>query len=264
KWKELPSARNINIPMATNLVVEDHKQLREYVTDIFVLDYQVEEVSNGKEALSFLEDQLPDLIISDIMMPEMDGIALCKKLKEDQRTAHIPIILLTAKGDMETKIESFDLGVNDYIEKPFDARLLQTRVNALLKNRELMKKWINDGVLNSADLMKVKEEDRLFIQKASYAMIENMGNSEFSIESLGDQFGMSRSTFYRKFKKLTGISANEYLKKIRLGKAKALLEEGNITISQICFEVGYQSQAQFRVAFKNEFGDVPSKFRVVR
>ncbi len=264
KWKEFPSARNINIPLATILVVEDHKQLREYVKDIFVLDYQVVEVSNGKEALSFLEDQLPDLIISDIMMPEMDGISLCKKLKGEQKTAHIPILLLTAKGDMETKIESFDLGVNDYIEKPFDARLLQTRVNALLKNRELMKKWISDGVLNSADLMKIKEEDRQFIQKASFAIIENMGNPELSIESLGDQFGMSRSTFYRKFKKLAGISAKEYLKKIRLGKAKALLEEGNVTISQICYEVGYQSQAQFRVAFKNEFGDVPSKFRVVR
>ncbi|WP_169513346.1 hybrid sensor histidine kinase/response regulator transcription factor [Flexithrix dorotheae] len=264
KWKELPSARNINIPLATILVVEDHKQLREYVKDIFVLDYQVEEVSNGKEALSFLEKQLPDLIISDIMMPEMDGIALCKTLKENQNTAHIPIILLTAKGEMETKIESFDLGVNDYIEKPFDARLLQTRVNALLKNRELMKKWINQGILNSADLMKIKEEDRVFIQKVSFSMIENLGKPEFSIESLGDQLGMSRSTFYRKFKKLTGISANEYLKKIRLGKAKALLEEGNVTISQICFEVGYQSQAQFRVAFKNEFGDTPSKFKAVR
>lgn len=246
---------------ATILLVEDNLQLQEYIAGMLGGQFKLTQVANGQEALEHLDHHLPDLIISDIMMPVMDGITFCKKVKAAVLTSHIPMILLTAKTDLDTKIEGFELGVDDYVEKPFDPKLLEIRIKTLLKNRDAVKRWAQDGVLKAADTLKIGQAERSFLGNVNQHIQSQLANPDFSIEKLGVELGMSRSTFYRKFKALTGVSANDYLKKQRLHKAKALLEEGNVAISQLCYEVGFASPSHLRDSFRKEFAVTPSQYQ---
>ncbi|MDW7693566.1 response regulator [Flammeovirgaceae bacterium SG7u.111] len=252
---ELPSSG------AKVLVVEDNFQLREYIREVLSAEFAVQEASNGAEALKIVDNESPALVVSDLMMPVMDGLTFGKKIKENPLSAHIPLILLTAKTDTETKIKGFGTGADDFIEKPFEPALLLARVKALLHNRKSVKTWAEDDLLKAADTLKIGSTDKAFLESVKNCVKENLSNPDFSIEKMGNELGMSRSTFYRKFKSLTGLSANEYLKKERLRKASALLQEGNIPVSAVCFEVGFQSQAHFRTNFKKEFGTTPSQHR---
>jgi signal transduction histidine kinase/DNA-binding response OmpR family regulator/ligand-binding sensor domain-containing protein len=239
------------------LVVEDNEELSEFLSDLLELWFNVRIAGNGGEAFEVMNDFVPDLIISDVMMPVMDGIEFCRRVKADIGTSHIPFILLTARTDAETHIEGFELGVDDYIEKPFDSRIFLARLKALLENREKLKRHFQDQTGFAPARDGLSKRDRVFIETVNEIIEKHYSESAFSVEKLSFEMNMSRSTFYRKFKALTGVSAADYLRKIRLHKAAGYLKQEETPASQVAELVGFQSVAHFRKCFKEEFGETP-------
>jgi len=242
------------------LIVEDNHDLLNFMCDLLTDLYTIHAATNGIEAMQWLEDNQPDLIISDIMMPKMDGISLCKELKQDIRFSHIPLILLTAKSDIETRIEGFELGIDDYIDKPFEPRLLKVRIASLLANRELLKRELKKGSLVKLNDKSLLATDKLFLEKVWRFMEENYHNEGLSVDDFGKEIGMSRATFFRKFKGLTGQSPIDFIITYRMQKAGDLMKLGNTSISEICTKVGYRSTSQFRKTFKEEFNMSPTEY----
>ncbi len=242
------------------LIVEDNSDLMDFICSLLRTSYSITTASNGLEALKKLDIDQPDLVISDIMMPEMDGISFCKKVKNDIRFSHIPFILLTAKSDVETRIQGFQLGIDDYIEKPFNPELLLARIASLLKNRELLKKEFQKGMLTLNDDTLMLSGDKVFIEKLVSFMNSNYHKQELSVDDFGKEIGMSRATFFRKFKGLTGQAPSDFIKGFRIQKASAFIRAGKHPVSDICTMVGYRSPSQFRLAFKEEFNMSPLEY----
>ena len=242
------------------LIVEDNLELLSFLCNLLQDEYSIEIAENGVEALEQLEDFQADLIISDIMMPKMDGITFCQEVKNDIRYSHIPFILLTAKSDLETRIEGFQLGIDDYIEKPFNVELIKVRISALLANRQRLKEELRKGSLIVSDERLVQTPDKQFLEKVWNVIEQNYADAEFSIEFLGKEVGMSRATFFRKFKSLTGQSASDFIKKYRIDKARKLIEAGHRSVGEVGVLVGYQSPSQFRKAFKELTEVSPSEY----
>ncbi|WP_409371814.1 hybrid sensor histidine kinase/response regulator transcription factor [Saccharicrinis fermentans] len=254
--KSLPTISDKQI-----LLVEDDMELRIYLKKILSDQYAVISANNGQDALDKLEEILPDLIISDISMPVLDGLSFCKKIKENEITSGIPFILLTAKTDSSTRIGSYQLGIDDYIEKPFSKNVLLARVEALLSNREkLQKKPVATRTTASIDKTKLKKRDIQFWKKTNTLINKNYNNPDFTTEILSKKMNMSRSTFYRRFKHISGENAGDYIRKVRLHKAAELLQKKEFSIQQISIEVGFQSTAHFRTKFKEYFGTNPSEY----
>ncbi|WP_291861716.1 ATP-binding protein [Marinilabilia sp.] len=239
------------------LVVEDNHELSEFLRGLLDTWFNVKVAENGREAFEIMADFAPDLIISDVMMPVMDGIEFCRKVKADIRTSQIPFILLTARTDAETHIEGFELGVDDYIEKPFNSRIFLARLKALLENREKLKRHFEDQPQKFISVEGLTKRDQEFIESVNSIIEKRYAESNFGVEALSFEMNMSRSTFYRKFKALTGIAAADYLRKIRLHKASVYLKQEEIPASQVAEMVGFQSIAHFRKCFKDEFGETP-------
>ena len=241
------------------LIVEDNLDLLEFLCGILGAVFKIETAVNGKEALAKLNYFIPDLIISDVMMPVMDGMSFCRQVKASLETSHIPFILLTAKSGVENKIEGFELGVDDYIEKPFSSKMLIARINTLLSNRQ---KLIDD-YLDSAKVIpstnNLSQRDKVFLEQTDQSIMSNIDNQNFSVDMLGNELGMSRASFYRKFTELTGNSPAEYIRKLRLRKAHNLLRKSNLSIAQISEQSGFQSVSHFRKTFKGEFGKTTSE-----
>jgi signal transduction histidine kinase/DNA-binding response OmpR family regulator/ligand-binding sensor domain-containing protein len=241
------------------LIVEDNIELLEYLTDILGKYFHIVTANNGKEALNKMDDFYPDLIISDIMMPVMDGITFCQKVKSALATSHIPFVLLTAKTNIENKIEGFELGIDDFIEKPFNSKLLLSRIEALLTNRQKLIAQYSNSAHNTPTTHHLSENDRLFLQQIDEAIFQNLGNSNFSIEQLSEKLNMSRASLYRKFSDLTGCSPADYVRKVRLRNAYQLLKANKLSIIEIAEKSGFQNVSYFRKSFKNEFGKTPSE-----
>lgn len=187
----------------------------------------------------------------------MDGIEFCRKVKADIQTSHIPFILLTARTDPEMHIEGFEMGVDDYIEKPFNSRIFLARLKALLENREKLKRHFEHQPQVFISGEALNKRDQSFIESVNNIIENRYSETDFGVEILSNEMNMSRSTFYRKFKALTGVSAADYLRKIRLHKASVYLKQDDIPVSQVAEEVGFQSVAHFRKCFKEEFGETP-------
>ncbi|TLX74932.1 response regulator [Labilibacter sediminis] len=244
------------------LLVEDDIELREYLKTILSANYMVTVASDGIEALKLLEGLLPDLIISDINMPNMDGINFCKKVKEKTITSHIPFILLTAKTDSQTQIDSFQLGITDYIEKPFKKELLTARIDAIFNHQDKKEKAAAERkVMMKIDKSKLSKSDIQFWKKVNTLIQKNFHKPYFTAEDLSQKMNLSRSTFYRKFKNISQENAADYIRKIRLQKAAELIKTNQYTLQQISLEVGFQSSSQFRTKFKEQYGVNPSEFR---
>ena len=191
----------------------------------------------------------------------MDGITLCRKVKKNEILAKVPFILLTAKSDSITRVEGFKLGIDDYVEKPFDKNVLLARIQALLTNREQLKHAPTETkTMAKVDKSKFSKNDVQFWKKTNTIINRNYGNPHFTTEVLCEKMNMSRSTFYRKFKGLSGENAADYIRKIRLHKAAELLQKKENNIQQISLEVGFQSTAHFRTKFKEHFGINPSEY----
>lgn len=243
------------------LIVEDNADVREYIKDALKEIYHVEEAANGEQGLRKAEKFIPDLIVSDIMMPGMDGYEMMRQLKQSDKTSHIPIILLTAKSDKDSKLEGLGLGADDYLVKPFDTDELLARIKNLIETRRMLQEKF--GIVTAAtqkpDKARLSYLDEQFMKKINSVIDEHLSEEEFSIEEFGKDVGMSRSQMYRKLMALTGKSASIYLRSVRLAKAKQMIEEKRGTISEISYQVGFSSPAYFSRCFKEEFGHAPSE-----
>jgi len=252
------------------LIVEDNEEIQKYIAESFANSFEVLTAYNGEEGKQQALSRIPDIVVSDIMMPVMDGITLCRQLKEDVRTSHIPIILLTAKDSLQDKEEGYEVGADSYLTKPFSASLLRSRINNLLESRKkLIAQFQTQSVPgNQADLKEkriviaeaLSKLDNEFIEKITLLIEENLSSEKIDITYLSDKMCMSGSTLYRKMKALTGLSTNEYIRKVKMQNAERLLLEGKFNISEIAYKVGMNSTGYFRQCFKEEFGVSPSDY----
>ena len=254
------------------LVVEDNDDIREYIESSLQSKFKVLTATNGEEGLNIAKSHIPDVIISDIMMPLMDGTELCKSVKDDVRTSHIPVILLTAKDSIQDKETGYEAGADSYITKPFSAKLLASRIQNILDSRKSLAAFISAGLrgghsgndaatagVNYAPHPKISKLDECFIQKFTRIVEDNLTMEELDMTYIQDALGMSHSTLYRKIKGLTGMSGNEFIRKIRLKKSYELLEEGH-NVSEAAYSCGFNDIGHFRNCFKNEYGMSPSQF----
>ncbi len=247
------------------LVVEDNADVRDFIKNSLDSGFRIEEASNGEQGVRKAEQIIPDLIISDIMMPKMDGNELTRTLKNDEKTSHIPIILLTAKSEQQSKLEGLETGADDYLIKPFDTKELQIRIKNLISIRQKLQEkysrgdYIPDKRTEEKKLSNLEEQ---FLSKVTEVMERHLSEEEFSIEEFGKEAGMSRVQLHRKLKALTGKSASNYLRTFRLSRAKVMIEEQKGNISEIAYSVGFSSPAYFTRCFKEEFGYPPSDLQI--
>jgi YesN/AraC family two-component response regulator len=209
---------------------------------------------------------VPNIIISDIMMPEKSGVDLCHQLKNDKTTSHIPIILLTAKGNNDSIKIGYDEGADDYITKPFNSEILKTRINNLIVNREKLQIYFTtDEPLNeqlSSNNIKLIDKEKKFLMDLKASILKNIKDSEnFNVDSIAKEIGLSRSSLYRKINAMTGGNINDFIRKTKLEKAAYLIKNEGLTISQASYEVGFNSINYFRKIFKKEFGTLPSDYK---
>ena len=247
------------------LVVEDNDDIREYITTSFSNSYRILSATNGKEGLEQAQQYIPDIIISDIMMPVMDGIELCKLVKEDVCTSHIPIILLTAKDSIQDKEEGYESGADSYLTKPFSAKLLHSRVHNLLESRKKLARLITSRTKElkpeqSQESMKLNRLDEEFLNRFTAIVEENIDTDQLDMPFMMDKMNMSHSTLYRKIKGLTGISGNEFIRKIRLKNSLRLLMEEGLNVSEAAYASGFNDLGYFRTCFKEEYGMAPSEY----
>ncbi len=244
------------------LIVEDNQEINNYICDCFSESFETLTAQNGKTGLDIALDRIPDIIISDIMMPLMDGIELCKQLKEDMRTCHIPIILLTAKDSMQDKAEGYNVGADSYLTKPFSGNLLRSRVTNLLETRKKIAQLFSTSIVSKQSLVQdsISRLDNEFVQKITDIIEANIEIEQLNIAQIAEQVNMSYSTFFRKIKTLTGLSPNEFIRKVRMQKAEKLLLSCKYSIAEISYKVGISSPAYFRHCFKEEFGVIPREY----
>ena len=260
KQPEMGSLEMGNEELTTILVVEDNKDMLSFLQRQFAGLYHVLVAGNGVEALSVLSDARVSLVITDIMMPEMDGLELCEHLKSNLDYSHIPVVLLTAKTAMEQKIEGLEHGADAYIEKPFSVEYLRVTVANLLKNREQLCRHFMESPFIKADTIAQSKADKQFISKLEEYVARHLENPDLSVDDMAGAMNMGRSNFFRKLKGVLGIGPNEYLRLTRLKKAAALLQEKEYGIVEIAYMVGFSTPSYFSSCFKKQFGVLPKDF----
>ena len=250
------------------LIVEDNSDVVAYIVSCLQDDYNIIVGVNGQEGVEIAIEHVPDLIITDVMMPIMDGIELCQKLKSDQYTSHIPIIMLTAKSDMGSKLDGLSKGADAYLAKPFHKEELLVRIKALLATRQKLQQYYLSKSLGETPSQNVEdaiESDLIeneFILKIREVLESNFDNYEFSGEKFQRKMGMSKSQLFRKMNALIGMSPNKYIRHVRMSKAKTMLTETDETVMAISLSVGYEDAGYFGRIFKKEFGMTPNDWRV--
>ena len=243
------------------LVVEDNPDLREMIKENLQENYFVLEAENGVKGLKLAEETIPDLIISDIMMPEMDGYELSKKIKTNEKTNHIPVILLTAKAATEDKLAGLETGADDYLIKPFNSDELKIRIKNLIKIRRQMREKFQSQMLIKPSEVVVPSTQKVFLDKLTSIIEQNISNEDFSVEILCDEMGMSRAQLHRKIKAVTNQSASEFIRNFRLQRAAELLKQDAGNIAEISYQVGFNSQAYFTKMFQELYGQTPLEFK---
>lgn len=243
------------------LIVEDEPDMLQYISEIVAPSFQVVTATNGKEGLEKALETIPDLIVSDVMMPEIDGIELCRKLKSDKSTSHIPIILLTALSDMTHHVQGIREGADVYLPKPFHSQLLLVHIHNLINSRNTLKELYAKRIFLGSTSFEIKTFEEEFLHKLMKLVEENISNSSFNNDDLANLMFMSRSTFYRKLKAVTGMSGNEFIRTARLNYAAKLLESGNYSVTDAAFEAGFNDIKYFRKRFQDQFGASPSDYK---
>lgn len=242
------------------LIVEDNHDIRTFVKTAFEKEYRVVEAQDGSEGIKTAIELIPDIIISDVMMPKVDGMELCKTLKTDERTSHIPILLLTAKIEEQTQFEGLELGADDFVLKPFKTKLLETRVNNLVASRkQLRDRYSQEVVLKPKDIT-ISRIDESFIEKIQAIADEHITDPDFNTQQFSKLVHMSRMQLHRKLKALTGLTASEFVRSQRLHMAATLLKDGDVNISEVCYQVGFNNHSYFAKCFKETFGSSPSEY----
>jgi signal transduction histidine kinase/ligand-binding sensor domain-containing protein/DNA-binding response OmpR family regulator len=242
------------------LLVEDNDDFRFYLKDNLKFLYSIYEAKNGVEGWNMILSMQPDLIVSDIMMPEMNGIELCTKIKADERVSHIPVILLTARSSEEQRLEGFKTGADDYITKPFNFEVLEARINNLLRQREKSQKTFRKTLDVKSSELQITPLDVKFIENAVKCVEKNVSSADFSIEDLGTELGISRAYVFKKILALTGKTPLEFIRTIRLQHAAQLLEKSQLSVREIAYKVGFNNPKYFTKYFKEQFHVLPSDY----
>jgi len=251
---------DLNEELPQLLLVEDTPDLRRYILNHLSGQYQIRAAVHGQEGWEMATKQIPDIIITDVMMPEMDGVELTHKLKNDERTSHIPIVMLTARDDTATKRAGFQTGADQYLTKPFDVAELHDRLQSLLKQRnKLREKYSREVILRPSDVT-VNDYDATFLENCLRTVEENLSDSDYSVGQLQREVGMSRMQLHRKLKALTNQSATEFIRDIRLQKAAQMLEQRGVQVSEVAYAVGFNHLSYFTKSFKEKFGLTPSEY----
>ncbi len=243
------------------IVVEDNADLRSYIREFLETDYAVHEAKDGKEGYDQAIEMVPDIIISDLMMPKIDGMELCRALKQDVRTSHIPIILLTARAGTDSKIEGLETGADDYVTKPFDAKELMARVRNLIEQRRQLKKKFSAGVVLKPGEVAVSSLDDALLKRVMTAIEERMNDENLDAESVAREVALSRRHLDRKLMGLTNLSTAELIRYLRLQRARELLEKNAATVAEIAYQVGFGDPSYFTSCFHERFGILPSEVR---
>lgn len=242
------------------LIVDDNEDFRIFMRYSLELQYRVKLAVNGNEAWEMMQEELPDLVISDVMMPQMDGNELCRLIKQDKRTAHIPVILLTARQNTEAKLEGLQTGADDYVTKPFNMTILVLRIRKLIELSRYHR--VTQGMIDPAPSeIVITSLDEKLIEKAIKYVEDNMSRTELSVEELSRELGMSRVHLYKKLLQITGKTPIEFIRVIRLKRAAQLLRESQLHVSEVAFEVGFNNPKYFSRYFKDEFGVLPSVYQ---
>jgi DNA-binding response OmpR family regulator len=245
------------------LIVDDNQEILDYTTNELAQEYQITTCLNGKEALQFALNNQPDLIVSDVVMPEMDGVTLCRKIKQNVNVNHIPIILLTAKSSEEDKLEGLGIGADAYLTKPFHVEILKRTIQNLIRNRELLRNNYGGNQQQNSRVKQVelKPPDQVLLSKVLDVIGQNIDNSKLNVEMLSHEIGISRVHLHRKLKELTNQSAGDFIRNIRLQQAAALLRgDKPMNVSEIAYAVGFTNVAHFSNAFKKFYGTPPSSY----
>ncbi len=242
------------------LVVEDNADLREYIRVCLDSLYTVEEAKDGLEGIEKAKKIIPDLIISDIMMPEVDGYELCNTLKKEIETSHIPIILLTAKASEENIIQGLETGADDYITKPFNTKILCVRIKNLIDLRHQLQKKFQRQMLLQPEEIKVSSIDQRFIKELQENIEKHLSDPDLNVEALSEKMNISRVTLNKKILSFTGETANQFIRSFRLNRATQLLKANIGNVTDVAFNVGFSSSAYFTKCFREKFHQLPSEF----
>ena len=247
------------------LLVDDHADLREYMREILEPEYRVLEAQNGRVGMDMAVEHLPDLIITDVMMPVMDGFALCRQIRADERSSHIPVVMLTARGDDRSRHTGLEEGANDYLTKPFNPDELLLRVrNLLALHRSLAERFSETSASERGFTLDEKQyvsQDRKFLDAVVTVIEEHLGDESFSPNHLFREIGMSRTQFQRKIKALTGMSPSRFIRSVRLERSRQMLEQNTGTVAEVAYAVGFNSQSYFTTCFRERFGMTPGQVK---
>ena len=265
KWNE-NQIENLSISTKENtlLLIDDNQEILDYLKDILSDSYNIITANDGDQGFTMASTEIPDLIVSDVMMPGKDGITLCKELKSQIITSHIPIILLTARSSTVFEIQGLQTGADDYVTKPFNPTIIKARIASLLENRKKIRALLLNKIQFEPTLNEVEKDtntESAFIHKAIILVENNLQNSSFSIDNMVAELNMSQSTLYRKIKSLTGLSLTSFIRSIRLKKAAHLILIDDLNLSQIAYEVGFNDYKYFKISFEKQFECLPSKYK---
>ena len=242
------------------LLVEDNEEMLDFIAEDLSEKYHVIKAINGEQAFQILKEEAIQLVLSDVMMPVMDGFELCKIIKTNFEYSHIPVILLTAKNTLQSKIQGLEIGADAYIEKPFSPEYLLVQVANLLSNRAKIKEYFVSSPLVHIKSMAHTKTDELFLEKVNEAIYDNLGDESLDVEQLAKLMNMSKPTLYRKIKSISDLTPNELINITRLKRAAELLMEGNYKIYEVADMTGYGSQTNFGRNFLKQFGMTPSDY----
>ncbi len=242
------------------LIVDDNPDIRVFIKTALADKFTFYEAEDGRKGLEIALAQMPNIILTDIVMPIMDGYELCAQLKTKKETSHIPIVMLTAKSSQESEIEGLKIGADDYIRKPFDMEMLELKLANIIKHREELRKRFNRTITLQPSEITVTSTDEKFLQQAIEIVEKHMMNTDFNVEMLVKEMGLSRSNLYLKFKELTGLSSSEFIRNVRLKRAVQLFEKSDLSVKEIMYMTGFNTASYFSKCFKRQFGVIPSEY----
>ena len=242
------------------LIVEDNADLRQFLVQLFSAEFEVTAAADGVAGWELAQALLPDLVISDVMMPRSDGLELCRQIKQGPKTLHIPVVLLTARAAAVHEVEGLETGADDYVSKPFNPKVLHAKVVAILRNRGKLREFYQRQLLLEPTEIIIPEADKLFLEKAMRVVEDNLTEPEFNVQVLVQEMGMSQTLFYRRIKSTTGQSAGEFIRDIRLKRAAQLLASTQLRVSEVAYQVGMQDLKHFRTVFQNLHKMSPSEY----
>lgn len=243
------------------LLVEDNEELLYLMKRILSRNYHVLIAKNGIEALEIVKENEIDIVISDVMMPEMDGLELCRNLKSDLETSHISVILLTAKNTVEDRVECYNAGADGYIAKPFELKILEARINNFINHKRSKQEEFRSNADAQIDALETSVVDKEFFDKVFSVVETNISEGDFGVVQLADALAVSKSSLYRKMKVATGLSPIEFIRNIRLKHGSQLLKNRSISVAEVAYECGFSNPKYFAICFKDEFGVTPKEYQ---